>query len=129
MLYFDGCSKGNPGLAGAGFVIYNNGVEIFSHSIFLGNKTNNEAEYLALLFGIEEAIKLNIKSLDVFGDSQLVIYQINGKYAIKNARLKEFYNKIKNKISFFDSITFTHVLRDKNTRADELSNIALELQH
>ena len=125
-LYFDGCSKGNPGLAGAGGVIYKNDVEILTYANFLGdNKTNNEAEYSALLMGIEEAIKLGIKSLYVYGDSQLVINQILGKYTINSKKLKEYYNFINNKISFFDKIVFTHVLRDKNKRADELSNLAL----
>jgi ribonuclease HI len=127
-LYFDGCSKGNPGLAGAGGVIYKNDEEIFNYSKYLGdNKTNNEAEYSGLLIGIEEAIKLGIKSLDVYGDSQLVIYQMLDKYSVNNIRLKEYHNNIKRKISFFDNIIFTHVLRDKNKRADKLSNDALSL--
>jgi len=126
-LYFDGCSKGNPGLAGAGGVIYQNDKEISTYSNFLGdNKTNNEAEYSSLLIGIEEAIKLGIKSLYVYGDSQLVINQILGKYSINNIKLKQFYDNIKKKISFFDKIIFTHILRNKNKRADELSNIALK---
>ncbi len=125
-LYFDGCSKGNPGLAGAGGVIYKNDIEILTFANFLGDKkTNNEAEYLSLSIGIDEAIKLGIKSIDIYGDSQLVINQILGKYAINSFRLKEYFNDIKKKIIFFDKITFTHVLRDKNKRADELSNIAL----
>ena len=125
-LYFDGCSKGNPGLAGAGGVIYKNDIEVITYANFLGdNKTNNEAEYSALLMGIEEAIKLGIKSLYVYGDSQLVINQILGKYTINSQKLKEYYLNINKKISFFDRIVFTHVLRDKNKRADELSNLAL----
>lgn len=126
-LYFDGCSKGNPGLAGAGGVIYKNDVEILTYAYFLGNnKTNNEAEYSSLLMGIEEAIKIGIKSLYVYGDSQLVINQVLGKYKINSTKLKEYYNNINKKISFFDKIIFTHVLRNKNKRADELSNIALK---
>lgn len=100
-LYFDGCSKGNPGLAGAGGIIYKNNKEILTYSKFLGdNKTNNESEYSSLLIGIEEAIKLNIKSLYVYGDSQLVINQILGKYSINSEKLKEYHNNINTKISF-----------------------------
>ncbi len=125
-LYFDGCSKGNPGLAGAGGVIYKNDEEICTYANFLGdNKTNNEAEYSSLLMGINMAIKHGIKTLYVYGDSQLVINQIIGKYSINSNKLKEYYDNINKKISFFDKIIFTHVLRDKNKRADELSNIAL----
>ena len=65
-LYFDGCSKGNPGKAGAGAVIYKNNMEIFSISIFVGEKeTNNVAEYSGLVIGLKEAVKLSIKNLDV----------------------------------------------------------------
>lgn len=125
-LYFDGCSKGNPGLAGAGGVIYKNNQEIFNYATFLGdNKTNNEAEYASLLIGIEEAIKHNIKILYVYGDSQLVINQILGKYSINSKKLKDYYNNINQKISSFEKIIFTHVYRENNKRADALSNIAL----
>lgn len=125
-LYFDGCSKGNPGLAGAGGVIYKDEKEILTYANYLGdNKTNNEAEYASLLMGIDEAIKLGIKKLYVYGDSQLVINQILGKYTINSQKLKDYYHNINKKITFFDKIVFTHVLRDKNKRADELSNMAL----
>jgi ribonuclease HI len=126
ILNFDGCSKGNPGPSGAGGVIYKNGKEILSYSVFLGNNvTNNESEYKSLSIGIDKAIELNIKKLIVKGDSQLVINQVLGKYMVNNKNLKEIYNLIKRKIKFFDDISFNHVYRNNNKRADELSNNAL----
>ena len=126
ILNFDGCSKGNPGPSGAGGVIYKNGKEILNYSVFLGNNvTNNESEYKSLSIGIDKAIELNIKKLIVKGDSQLVINQILGKYRVNNKNLKEIYNLIKGKIKFFTDISFNHVYRNDNKRADELANNAL----
>lgn len=126
VLNFDGCSKGNPGPSGAGGAIYKNGKEILNYSVFLGNNvTNNESEYKSLSIGIDKAIEMNIKNLIVKGDSQLVINQILGKYMVKNNNLKEIYNLIKRKIKFFNNISFNHVYRNDNKRADELANNAL----
>jgi ribonuclease HI len=126
ILNFDGCSKGNPGPSGAGGVIYKNGKEILNYSVFLGNNvTNNESEYKSLSIGIDKAIELNIKKLIVKGDSQLVINQVLGKYMVNNKNLKEIYDLIKRKIKFFDDISFNHVYRNNNKRADELANNAL----
>lgn len=126
ILNFDGCSKGNPGSSGAGGVIYKNGKEILNYSVFLGNNiTNNESEYKSLSIGIDKAIELNIKKLIVKGDSQLVINQVLGKYMVNNKNLKEIYDLIKRKIKFFDDISFNHVYRNNNKRADELANNAL----
>ena len=80
-LFFDGASKGNPGLAGAGAVIYHYEKEIWHGHKFIGKKaTNNEAEYSGLIIGLNKAIELNIKSLLVNVDSLLVINQLTGKY-------------------------------------------------
>jgi ribonuclease HI len=125
-LFFDGCSKGNPGLAGAGAVIYMNDVEIWSGTSFVGKyATNNEAEYTGIILGLEKAIDLNIKSLLVKGDSQLVINQMTGKYKCKSDSLLYFYTKAKNLEKKFENIEYNHVLRHFNKRADELANKAL----
>jgi ribonuclease HI len=125
---FDGCSKGNPGLAGAGAVIYNDQFqEIWGGSLFVGqNITNNHSEYAGLLLGLEKAIQLDIKSLIVRGDSQLVINHMTGKYKCKNDKLLELYTRAKNLERNFQSIQYIHVLRDSNKRADELSNIPVK---
>jgi ribonuclease HI len=124
---FDGCSKGNPGLCGAGAVIYHFGKEIWSDSSFVGeNFTNNRAEYIGLILGLEQAKELNIKYLKVEGDSLLVINQMKGIYKCRADNLILLYEKAKELEKSFDKIEYCHVLRDKNKRADELSNIAIE---
>jgi len=125
-LQFDGCSKKNPGLAGAGAVIYKYSKEIWSGCLFVGtNATNNYAEYSGLILGLEKAVELNIKVLHVEGDSLLVINQMTGKYKCNSENLIEPYNKAKELAAKFDSINFVHIFRNKNVRADELSNKAV----
>ena len=125
---FDGCSKGNPGLAGAGAVIYNeNFQEIWGGSVFVGKNINsNHSEYAALIFGLENALQMNIKELIIRGDSQLIINQMKGKYKCKNVDLLEHYTRAKNLESKFHSIQYIHVSREYNKRADELSNIPVK---
>jgi ribonuclease HI len=126
LLKFDGCSKGNPGLSGAGAVIYKNGIEIWSKSIFVGkNNTNNEAEYTGLIIGLEEAVNMSLESLDVEGDSLLVIKQMRGEYKVKSEKLLSLYIKAKSYEKMIKEIDFNHVYREKNIRADELSNLGL----
>lgn len=125
IMNFDGASKGNPGLSGAGSVIYKNGEEIWSAAEFLGYKTNNQAEYQALILGLKGALNLGITVLSVFGDSLLVINQVNGIYKVKSSSLLELYEEVLALKLQFEYIEFNHVYRDKNKRADELSNIAL----
>lgn len=125
-LFFDGCSKGNPGLAGAGAVIYKNDEEIWSDSFFVGDKiTNNYAEYSGLILGLLKAVELNIDSLIVIGDSQLVINHMTGKYKCKSPNLFYLYDSAKKLEKKFEKIEYKHVLRNLNKRADELSNLGL----
>ena len=126
-LQFDGCSKSNPGIAGAGCVIYNKLNEEISAKIkFVGNnKTNNFAEYVGLIIGLKEAINLNIKSLLVEGDSMLVIKQMKGEYKVKSTNLLDLYNEAKELEKKFEFVMFSHIYRDDNKRADELSNLAI----
>ena len=125
-LQFDGCSKKNPGLAGAGAVIYKYSKEIWSGDLFVGtNATNNYAEYSGLIIGLEKAVELNIKTLHVEGDSLLVINQMTGKYKCNSPNLIEIHKKTKELIPNFNDIIFVHIFRNKNVRADELSNNAV----
>ena len=126
VLYFDGCSKGNPGPSGIGAVIYKNKIEIWNSCKYIGDKrTNNESEYSALIMGLEEAIKMDIKELSVCGDSLLVINQVNGIYKVKNQNLLVLYENVLLLKPKFTYIDFNHVYRNNNKRADELSNLAL----
>ena len=127
IMNFDGCSKGNPGLGGAGAVIYYNNDEIWSGTFFVGkNATNNHAEYAGLILGLQQAIELDIRSLLVKGDSQLVLNHMSGVYKCKSPNLIDLYEKAKELERKFDTIYFEHVLRNFNKRADELSNIAVD---
>jgi ribonuclease HI len=127
VLFFDGCSKNNPGPAGAGAVLYHNGVEIWSSAVFVGHKeTNNVAEYTGMIVGIKRAVEMGIRRLVVKGDSNLVIQQMNGKFRVNAEHIKPLHATAKNIIRNFDSIQFVHVYRHLNQRADELSNMGLE---
>jgi ribonuclease HI len=129
-LQFDGCSKSNPGIAGAGAVIYRFNEEISYKIKFVGNsETNNVAEYTGLIIGLIEAINLNIKVLTVEGDSMLVIKQMKGEYKVKSANLINLYNHAKLLEKEFDFIFFKHIYRENNKRADELSNLAISTEH
>jgi ribonuclease HI len=121
-LYTDGASKGNPGKAGAGAVLIDSkGKEILAEHKYLGIKTNNEAEYEALLLGIEMCQSLNIdtKTVNLRADSLLMVKQLQGNYKARNEGIKKLYEKAK-KFSFK---SIEHVYRENNKRADELSNM------
>lgn len=122
ILRFDGASKGNPGNAGAGAVLYKNDKEIWNISRHLGHQTNNYAECFAAILGIEEAAKRNIKTLYVEGDSMLIINQLKGKWQVKNNDLKTLYLSITQSLKSFEKITFKHIYRNNNSRADQLAN-------
>ena len=126
VMFFDGCSKGNPGISGAGACICENEQEIWFQTMFVGNhETNNVAEYSGLILGLEEAVRRNIKELTVKGDSELIIKQMRGQYKVKAFHLENLYKKALQLSRSFDKITFIHILRGYNTRADLLSNQAL----
>lgn len=125
-LYFDGCSKGNPGRAGAGAVIYSQGQEIWSGYAFVGNnETNNQAEYNGLLLGMEKAVEMQWMPLQVYGDSLLVIKQMEGKYKCDSTKLIPLFRQAKEMERNLSSVSYTHVERKLNKRADELSNMAV----
>jgi len=131
-LFFDGCSKGNPGPSGIGAVLYEldeNNVwkELWAGSQFLSNaSTNNQSEYNALIMGLTKALELNISLLDVYGDSLLVIQQTNGNYKVSNTGLIPLHQKVIELKKQFQTITFAHIPREKNARADYLSNVGLK---
>lgn len=125
LLRFDGASKGNPGIAGAGAVLYENGKEIWCISRYLGIQTNNYAECFAVILGIYEACRRKIKDLEVEGDSMLVINQLKGKWKVNNKDLKNLYLSIQQTLKQFNNITYKHIYRNNNKRADELANIGV----
>lgn len=137
-LYFDGGSRGNPGVSGCGAVLCDgSGKELASCYYYCGDlHTNNHAEYMGLSKGIEMVLKLGIdpKTVKVFGDSKLVICQCKGEFKVKNDALKILHEKIKTQLGIhYQTIgsmfaDFQHIRRTENKRADELSNIAMDLK-
>jgi len=126
-LFFDGCCKGNPGPGGAGAVLYDaKGNEIWTQSVYVGEKTtNNIAEYTGLVIGLQEARKRETTNLFVKGDSLLVIKQMRGEYKVNSENIKGLFLQAKELEKQFTNITFSHVYRKDNSRADELSNQGL----
>lgn len=128
-MYFDGASRGNPGPASFGGVIYDEDKqEIINYKKKIGVETNNFAEYSGLLAGLKVCIQYNIRKINVFGDSKLAVEQINGNWKIKSANIKPLYDEIMSLVTRenFDKITFQHIKRNLNKRADELANLALD---
>ena len=126
-LYFDGACKGNPGIAGAGAIIYDsNKKEIWSSSIFVGiNETNNTSEYNGLIMGLTRAVEMKINNLVVKGDSELIVKQMKGEYKVSAANLKYLYNNAKKLEKHISNICYKHIYREKNTIADKLANDGL----
>jgi ribonuclease HI len=125
-LYFDGCSKGNPGPAGAGYVLYQGSREISSKSEFIDlNETNNLAEYYALVLGLKASLSCGIRNLTVYGDSLLVINQVTGKYKVNSHKLNKYYEFAIELSKQFQSVRYQHIPREQNKRADELANLSL----
>ena len=111
--------------AGIGGVIKLKNKTLFSFSENVGVKTNNEAEYLALIKGVNLCIKNNVSNVSIFADSELVVKQINGDYKVKNERMAVLHKKTHELLSRLNSWDISHVLREKNTEADDLSKQGL----
>jgi ribonuclease HI len=129
-LYFDGASRGNPGKASYGGVIilaYGDNTELTTYCGLLPKgSSNNVAEYVGLLEGLKKATHLCIDELEVYGDSKLVINQMNGEWQVKHPNMKILYEQCKVLEKSFISITYNHVERKYNKRADALANSALD---
>lgn len=124
----DGGARGNPGPAGAGVSIVDAATkeEIEAHAEYLGVTTNNQAEYRAVLIGLERAIALGAKEVEIVTDSELLVKQATGAYKVKNPEIGKRYLEMKNLCTRIGKVSFRHVRREYNTRADELSNIAMD---
>nr|MDD3720229.1 ribonuclease HI family protein [Candidatus Gracilibacteria bacterium] len=127
-IYTDGGSRGNPGNAGIGVYITDiNGNEIEKRYKNLGIKTNNEAEYTAVLLALLRAVELKAKEINLFSDSSLVVNQLSGNWKIKEDRLREFKNEIDKLVKDNNlKVTFTWIRREENKEADRLSNVAMD---
>lgn len=127
LLYCDGASRGNPGPASIGFVLYDpGGIVIHELGGAIGRATNNVAEYRALISGLESALEREVRSLEVRLDSQLLVRQVTGEYRVKAAGLKPLAREAVRLLRSFDEVEVIHVPRDQNKRADALANAALD---
>ena len=126
VLRTDGGSRGNPGPAGAGFVIERDDQIICRGGRFLGSQTNNVAEYEALIWGLENVAAMGFGSVTVFADSELLVKQINGQYRVKNEGLKPLFSKALKLLRGFSSFKVVHVRREQNAEADEMANQAMD---
>ncbi len=124
-LFTDGGARGNPGPAAIGGVL-TIGDKKFNFSEYIGKATNNQAEYQALLKGLELAKEHQVEELACFLDSELVVRQINREYKVKDAELAILFVKIWNVAQKFKKINFSHIPREMNTAADKLVNEALD---
>jgi ribonuclease HI/probable phosphoglycerate mutase len=122
-LFTDGASRGNPGQAGAGALLLDaEGRELAARSLYLGECTNNVAEYRALLLGLETALEQGCARLDIRLDSELIVRQLQGRYQVKNHALKPLFQEVSNLLARLESWTVAHVPREQNKRADQLAN-------
>jgi len=123
----DGASRGNPGPAGAGIVLHDpQGRLRVNTGRYLGETTNNVAEYQALLLGLAEARKIEVQKLRIFADSELMVKQLNGRYRVKSPHLIPLWQEALNALNQFETWAIAHVPREENHLADEAANRAID---
>lgn len=127
IVYSDGGSRGNPGPSASGYVIINNKEEVVAQGgEYLGITTNSQAEYQGVRIGLEKALELGFKYVDFRIDSMLVVNQMNGIYKIKNRELWPINERIRELVTKFEKVTFSHVKREFNQLADGMVNRTLD---
>jgi ribonuclease HI len=130
IIFTDGGARGNPGPAALGVVIYDSAGKIIKKfGKFLGERTNNEAEYEAVISGLESAKNLGAAQIEFNLDSNLLVRQLNNIYRVKNHRMQELVLRVRNLEAGFKKIKYRHVPREKNQLADELVNKAIDKGH
>lgn len=128
-IYTDGGARGNPGPAAIGVVIQDEkGKTVKTYSEYLGERTNNQAEYEALILGLQKVKIYKPKEIVCFLDSELVVKQLNGEYKIKDPDIQPLFIKVWNLKLDFEKISFRHIEREKNKEADKLVNQKLDTQ-
>ncbi|MBI1961700.1 MAG: ribonuclease HI family protein [Parcubacteria group bacterium] len=126
-IHTDGGARGNPGPAGIGVVIADEKRKTVREvSEYIGRATNNQAEYRALIRGLEEAKKLGATSVSIAMDSELIIKQLQGEYRVRDKDLQPLFVRAYNLLQTFKSYSAKHVMRAKNKRADALVNQAID---
>jgi len=127
IIYADGGARGNPGPAGIGVVIMNEQKKVVDQvSKYIGEATNNQAEYQALLAALDKAKELGAKELEIFLDSELLVKQLNRQYRVKDKDLALLFVKVYNAVLGFNKVTFKHIRREQNIEADKLVNLVID---
>ena len=127
IIYSDGGARGNPGPSAIGVVVKNEQEKtIFSYGEYLGEQTNNFAEYSGLISGLLKAKELDANEVECFLDSELVVKQMNRQYKVKEPALQKLFISAYNASSQFKKVTFKHIRREKNKEADKLVNETLD---
>ena len=128
-LFTDGASKGNPGPAGAGWVLTNDqDYGPVKECKFLGQATNNEAEYQALILGLQKALGCGVQVIRIHMDSELLVRQLNGDYRVKNPRLAILFHQAQDLLMKFPKYDIIHIPREENREADRMANEAIKDQ-
>jgi len=125
-IYVDGASKGNPGPSGIGVVICRDGEILKNIASFIGNATNNVAEYMALIYALQESLILHAENIEINTDSQLLYRQIKKIYKIKSIKILGLYNQVLQLMSAFKEVSIKHIPREENRGADKLANKAVK---
>lgn len=125
-VYFDGASRGNPGPAAIGWVIVTGDGIVTEGSKRIGDTTNNQAEYEGLIHALEVAQAYGFEEVEIRSDSELVVKQVRGEYAVNSPELRERRVRALELLDGFDSWSLTHVPRELNERADNLANEAFD---
>lgn len=129
-LFVDGASRNNPGPSGAGIYIEKNGIAEIKEGYYVGIKTNNQAEYLALIFGLfmlAEHVQ-DGDAVRIVSDSQLLVRQLTGEYKVRHSHLQPLHAICKALMEKFDA-TIMHVLREQNTQADAMANHGIDVKN
>lgn len=127
ILHIDGGARGNPGPAAAGVVLRTaQGDALLEAGYLLGKMTNNQAEYSALLLGLQAATRLETQKLTIYSDSELMVRQLTGEYRVKSEQLKPYFEDVQRELLQLDAWAIHHIPRLENQRADELANRALD---
>ena len=121
VIFVDGASSGNPGRSGAGFLIFSQGKLIKKASLCTGIKTNNQAEYLALIHALKSAMAVGFENVTVYSDSKLLVMQVKGIYRVKSENLKPLHREALGIIKMFSFFEIRHIGREKNKEADKLA--------
>jgi ribonuclease HI len=127
-LYIDGAARGNPGPAGVGVVIEDDKRRrLKEFHKYIGETTNNVAEYSALIYALQEALMLKADEVELNLDSQLVVQQLNGEFKVKNENIKRLFEQALHILGGFKNFKVNHIKRESNKDADRLANKAINL--